>query len=87
MSIDKTKNNEVSSSKKNKLQLNGYEIGSSPVTRPNISISVEDSMYVIYTSGSTGKPKGCVISHKNVVRLMKNDKHDFDFSSKSRVSS
>ena len=35
--------------------------------------------YIIYTSGTTGKPKGCMISHKNVVRLLKNDKHPFDF--------
>ena len=28
--------------------------------------------YIIYTSGSTGKPKGVVVSHKNVVRLVKN---------------
>ena len=34
--------------------------------------------YVIYTSGSTGKPKGCVVTQRNVVRLMRN--HDFRFS-------
>jgi amino acid adenylation domain-containing protein len=28
--------------------------------------------YVIYTSGSTGKPKGVMVSHRNVVRLVKN---------------
>ena len=26
--------------------------------------------YVIYTSGSTGQPKGCVVTHRNVARLM-----------------
>ncbi len=30
----------------------------------------EDLAYCIYTSGSTGKPKGCLITHRNVVRLM-----------------
>jgi fengycin family lipopeptide synthetase B len=36
--------------------------------------------YVIYTSGTTGKPKGCVISNRNVLRLMVNDRHPFDFT-------
>lgn len=35
--------------------------------------------YIIYTSGSTGKPKGCLITHRNVVRLLKNDRFDFTF--------
>jgi amino acid adenylation domain-containing protein/non-ribosomal peptide synthase protein (TIGR01720 family) len=35
--------------------------------------------YVIYTSGSTGRPKGCLISHRNVVRLLRNDRMPFDF--------
>ncbi|MCX6582592.1 MAG: amino acid adenylation domain-containing protein, partial [Candidatus Aminicenantes bacterium] len=36
--------------------------------------------YVIYTSGTTGKPKGMMIEHRNVVRLLFNDKFLFDFS-------
>ena len=39
----------------------------------------ENNAYVIYTSGSTGKPKGCEITHRNVVRLMKNDRFQYDF--------
>ena len=34
--------------------------------------------YVIYTSGSTGTPKGCLVTHRNVVRLLVNDRFDFD---------
>jgi amino acid adenylation domain-containing protein len=45
-----------------------------------VSIHPDDTLYIIYTSGSTGRPKGCKISHRNVVRLMKNEKHDFAFS-------
>lgn len=40
----------------------------------------DHAAYVIYTSGSTGKPKGCVITHRNVVRLMKNNRQYFDFN-------
>lgn len=39
----------------------------------------DDPAYVIYTSGSTGKPKGCLIAHRNVVRLLRNDRFDFEF--------
>ncbi|MGG1642432.1 non-ribosomal peptide synthase/polyketide synthase [Paenibacillus sp. NRS-1782] len=39
----------------------------------------EHLAYVIYTSGTTGKPKGTLIEHKNVVRLLFNDKNMFDF--------
>ena len=48
----------------------------------NLKISPNDLIYIIYTSGSTGTPKGAMITHKNVVRLMKNDKFLFDFSAK-----
>ncbi|MCU0290209.1 MAG: amino acid adenylation domain-containing protein, partial [Acidobacteria bacterium] len=38
--------------------------------------------YVIYTSGTTGRPKGTLITHRNVVRLLFNDKFQFDFSNR-----
>ena len=47
-----------------------------------VKISPEDIIYIIYTSGSTGTPKGAMITHKNVVRLLKNDKFQFDFNDK-----
>jgi amino acid adenylation domain-containing protein len=35
--------------------------------------------YIIYTSGSTGKPKGCLVSHRNVVRLLQATASSFQF--------
>ncbi|NOU89219.1 amino acid adenylation domain-containing protein [Paenibacillus sp. LMG 31460] len=40
----------------------------------------EDMAYIIYTSGTTGQPKGVMIEHRNVVRLMLNDRMKFDFT-------
>ncbi|MFC4517043.1 amino acid adenylation domain-containing protein [Streptomyces ehimensis] len=37
--------------------------------------------YCIYTSGTTGRPKGVVVSHRNAVRLMVNDRFPFSFGS------
>ncbi len=49
---------------------------SRPVQR---SSSPDEVAYVIYTSGSTGLPKGCLVTHRNVVRLLVNDRFDFTF--------
>ncbi|MDC8004718.1 amino acid adenylation domain-containing protein [Aureisphaera galaxeae] len=38
---------------------------------PEITTTCDSAAYVMYTSGSTGRPKGVVISHKNIVRLVK----------------
>ncbi|MDQ1353207.1 MAG: hypothetical protein QG657_3513, partial [Acidobacteriota bacterium] len=38
--------------------------------------------YIIYTSGTTGRPKGSLIEHRNVVRLLFNDKFQFDFTAR-----
>jgi amino acid adenylation domain-containing protein/non-ribosomal peptide synthase protein (TIGR01720 family) len=47
---------------------------------PPMLAQPDHTAYVIYTSGSTGKPKGCMVTHRNVVRLMKNDQHRFNFN-------
>jgi amino acid adenylation domain-containing protein len=45
---------------------------------PNV-VSPDDIVYVIYTSGSTGLPKGALLEHRNVVRLLHNDRMPFSF--------
>ena len=57
-----------------------------------VSLSVESSKnpdpitlphnlaYIIYTSGSTGKPKGVMIGHNNVVRLLSETQHWYQFT-------
>ena len=47
--------------------------------RQNSLIEPSNLLYVIYTSGSTGRPKGVMIEHRNVVRLLFNDRTPFDF--------
>ncbi|MEM1319027.1 MAG: amino acid adenylation domain-containing protein [Bacteroidota bacterium] len=40
---------------------------------PAVSIHPYDAAYVIYTSGTSGQPKGVIVSHQNVVSLVKNN--------------
>ncbi|MDX6577959.1 MAG: hypothetical protein QOE96_3912, partial [Blastocatellia bacterium] len=39
---------------------------------PKITTTPDSLAYVMYTSGSTGKPKGVAVTHRNVVRLVRN---------------
>jgi len=40
----------------------------------NIKYDANYLAYIMYTSGSTGNPKGVMVTHKNIVRLVKNNK-------------
>ncbi len=46
--------------------------GAGQESAPRDTTGTNDPAYVIYTSGSTGKPKGVMVTHRNVVRLVKN---------------
>lgn len=47
----------------------------SPLPQP----VADNAAYVIYTSGSTGQPKGCVVTHRNITRLMLGTEAWFSF--------
>jgi len=42
-----------------------------PIIVAPIVTDINDLLYVIYTSGTTGKPKGTLVSHLNVLRVVK----------------
>ena len=46
---------------------------------PPNDVSPSNLAYVIYTSGSTGRPKGVMVEHRNVTRLLVNDRFQFTF--------
>ncbi|HTL18288.1 MAG TPA: amino acid adenylation domain-containing protein, partial [Patescibacteria group bacterium] len=48
---------------------------------PEPSATRDNAAYVIYTSGSTGKPKGVIVTHHNVVRLLRQTEHWYHFNS------
>jgi len=55
--------------------INNYQL-----TINNLQLEQTNLAYIIYTSGTTGRPKGSLIDHCNVVRLMTNDRFQFDFT-------
>src|SRR5262249_34992813 len=46
---------------------------------PAGTVNPDNLAYVIYTSGSTGRPKGCLVSHRNVTRLLQATTPEFRF--------
>ncbi|HLP44508.1 MAG TPA: amino acid adenylation domain-containing protein [Candidatus Kapabacteria bacterium] len=51
-----------------------------PCLQPGVRIEPHNLLYIIYTSGTTGKPKGVLIEHRNIVRLLVNNRNLFDFN-------
>ncbi|WP_123062640.1 non-ribosomal peptide synthetase/type I polyketide synthase [Paenibacillus amylolyticus] len=54
------------------VELGSFVSGESvePIVQ-QIKTAAADPAYIIYTSGSTGTPKGTVMSHRNVIKVMK----------------
>lgn len=59
--------------------INAFESENYTETLLSVDIEPDTAAYVIYTSGTSGLPKGVIVSHRNVVRLIKNDSSLFDF--------
>ncbi|MBB6270489.1 amino acid adenylation domain-containing protein [Pedobacter cryoconitis] len=55
-----------------------------PEAAAKVSLSADSPAYIMYTSGSTGKPKGVLVSHRNVVSLVK-AKSFFPFEPGDRI--
>ncbi|MFK7784054.1 MAG: amino acid adenylation domain-containing protein [Crocinitomicaceae bacterium] len=71
---------EARSNKKYKYQFGRDRISNNSKKNVGKDISPKQLAYVIYTSGTTGKPKGVLIEHRNVVRLLTNERSLFDFT-------
>ncbi|WP_144558033.1 non-ribosomal peptide synthetase [Shouchella miscanthi] len=51
-----------------------------PITNLHVPMNIDNLAYVIYTSGSTGRPKGVLVTHQNVVRLMRETEEWYHFN-------
>jgi myxalamid-type polyketide synthase MxaB len=61
------------------LESEWERIAAQPGSDPAVETGPANLAYVIYTSGSTGRPKGCLLSHRNVVRLLASTEAWFGF--------
>ena len=61
------------------LDRDASALAGEPDTNPSAGATPGNLCYLIYTSGSTGQPKGVMIEHRNVVRLLFNDRFQFTF--------
>ncbi len=64
-----------------RVDCDGPEIAGHPSDVLESCSTANNLAYCIYTSGSTGKPKGMLIEHRQVTRLIINDRSTFKFGS------
>lgn len=62
------------------ISLDQVDLKNGEASNLELNLSPDHLSYIIYTSGTTGNPKGVMISHRNVVRLLFNEKMPFSFS-------
>jgi amino acid adenylation domain-containing protein len=67
--------------------INFDQINSSRQTDgPSVPLFPGDNAYIIFTSGTAGKPKGVVHSHRNVMRVVKDDTNSVQIKPQDRIS-
>jgi amino acid adenylation domain-containing protein len=54
------------------LDADAAAIAGEPSSAPAVRLQPQNAAYILYTSGSTGTPKGVVVTHGNIVRLVRN---------------
>ncbi|PKW16298.1 amino acid adenylation domain-containing protein [Saccharopolyspora spinosa] len=64
--------------------IDAAQVATTEVAAPEVELREHSPAYVIYTSGSTGRPKGCVVSHGNVLSLLRGTLPLFEFSADDR---
>ncbi|MER5570660.1 amino acid adenylation domain-containing protein [Streptomyces goshikiensis] len=53
---------------------------------PHVEPDGSGLAYIIYTSGSTGTPKGCMVTHDNVLELLRGALSVFDLNTQDRIT-
>jgi len=62
------------------LDQNREAIAKHPSGPAGVRVDKRNAAYIIYTSGSTGRPKGVIVTHHNVVRLLRQTEHWYRFN-------